>query len=82
VVPERNDVRVGDIRKLGVLFGETPDIVTEGLAWLLFTAPEVPRVTRVHVGSLEVSFEHSHQVIPVVDLSGRKVLEPRSSSVR
>jgi hypothetical protein len=43
------------------LFGETPDIVTEGLARLLFTAPEILRVTRAHVGPLEVPFEHSHQ---------------------
>jgi hypothetical protein len=34
VVPERShdDIGVGDIGKFGVLFGETPDVVTEELA--------------------------------------------------
>jgi hypothetical protein len=77
-----DDVGVGDIGKLGVLFGETLDIVTEGLTRLLFTTPEVLRVTRAHVGPLEVSFEHSHQVVLVVDLSRREVLEPCSYGVR
>jgi hypothetical protein len=36
------DVRVGDVGKLGALFGETPDVVPEGLARLLFAASEVP----------------------------------------
>jgi hypothetical protein len=30
----------------------------EGLARLLFIAPEVPRVTRVYVGPFKVPFEH------------------------
>jgi hypothetical protein len=77
-----DDIRVGDIGKLSALFGETPDIVTEGLARLLFTTPEVPRVIRAHVGPLEVPIEHSHQVVPVVDLSRWEVLEPRTSDVR
>jgi hypothetical protein len=64
------------------LFGETPNIVAEGLARLLLTTPEVPRVTGAHVGPLEVPFEHSHQVTPVVDLSRWEVLEPHSSGVR
>jgi hypothetical protein len=54
----------------------------ERLARLLFTTPEVPRVIGTHVGPLEVPFEHSHQVIPIMDLSKREVLEPRSSGVR
>jgi hypothetical protein len=77
-----DDVGVSDILKLGALFRETSDIVTKGLAQLLFTTPEVPRVIEVHVGPLEVLFEHSHQVVPIVDLSRWEVLEPRSSSVR
>jgi hypothetical protein len=36
-----DDVRVSDVGKLGALFGETPDVVPEGFAWLLFTASEV-----------------------------------------
>jgi hypothetical protein len=76
-----DDVGVGDIGKLGALFRETPDIVTEGLIRLLFTTPEVPRVAWAHVGPLEVPFEHSHKVVPVVDLSRQEVLEPHSSGV-
>jgi hypothetical protein len=37
-----NDVGVGDIGKLGALFGETSNVVPEGLARLLFVASEVP----------------------------------------
>jgi hypothetical protein len=37
-----DDVRVGDVGKLGALFAETPDVVLEGLARLLFTALKVP----------------------------------------
>jgi hypothetical protein len=62
-----DDVGVGDIRKLDALFRETPDIVTERLVWLLFTTPEIPRVAWAHVGPLEVPFEHSRKVVPVVD---------------
>jgi hypothetical protein len=36
-----DDVGVGDVGKLGALFGETPDVVPEGFARLLFTASEV-----------------------------------------
>jgi hypothetical protein len=39
-----DDIGVGDIGKLGALFGEAPDIVMEGLVRLLFITPEVPRV--------------------------------------
>jgi hypothetical protein len=37
-----DDVGVGDVGKLSVLFGETPDVVLEGLTQLLFVALEVP----------------------------------------
>jgi hypothetical protein len=37
-----DDVGVGDVGKLGALFGETPDVVMEGLARLLFAASEIP----------------------------------------
>jgi hypothetical protein len=36
----------------------------------------------VHVGSFEVPLEHSHEVVPVVDLSRWEVLELGSCSVR
>jgi hypothetical protein len=37
-----DDVGVGDVGELGALFGETPDVVPEGFAWLLFAASEIP----------------------------------------
>jgi hypothetical protein len=53
-----DDVGVGDVGELSALFGETSDIVTEGLARLLFTVPEVLRVAGAYIGPLEVPFEH------------------------
>jgi hypothetical protein len=69
VEESHDDVGIGDVGKLGALVGEMLDIVMEGLARLLFIAPEVPRVTRAYVGPFEVPFEHPFQVILVVDLS-------------
>jgi hypothetical protein len=77
-----DDIGVGDVGKLGALFRETPDIVTERLVRLLFTTLKVPRVAGAHVGPLEVPFEHSHQIIPVMDPSRWEILEPCSSGVR
>jgi hypothetical protein len=76
-----DDIGVGDVGKLSALFGETSNIVMEGLVWLLFTASEVPRVTRAYIGPLEVPLKHLHQVVPVMDLSRWEVLEPCSSGV-
>jgi hypothetical protein len=36
----------------------------------------------VHVGSLEVPLEHSHEVVLVMDLSRWEVLEPGSSGIQ
>jgi hypothetical protein len=76
-----DDIGVGDVGKLGALFEETPDVISEGFTRLLFAALEIPRVVGAHVGSFEVPLEHSHKVIPVVDLSRWEVLEPGSSGV-
>jgi hypothetical protein len=64
-----DDVGVSDVGKVSALFGETPDIAMERLVQLQLTTLEVPRVTEAHVGPLEVPFEHSYQIVPVVDLS-------------
>jgi hypothetical protein len=37
-----DDVGVGDVGELGVLLGETPDVIPEGFARLLFAASEIP----------------------------------------
>jgi hypothetical protein len=49
-----DDVGVGDVGELGVLLGETPDVIPEGFARLLFAASEIPRVAGAHIGSFEV----------------------------
>jgi hypothetical protein len=77
-----DDVGVGDVRELGALLGETPDVILEGFTRLLLAASEIPRVVVAYVGSLEVPLEHSHEVILVMDLSRWKVLELGSSGVR
>jgi hypothetical protein len=61
--------------------GETPDVIPEGFTRLLLAASEVPRVAGTHVGPLEISLEHPHEIVPVVDLSRRKILELGSSGV-
>jgi hypothetical protein len=77
-----DNVGVGDVGELGALLGETLDVIPKGFTRLLLAASEVPRVAEAHVGSLEVSLEHPHEVVPVVDLSRWEILEPGSSSVR
>jgi hypothetical protein len=37
-----DDIGVSDVGKFGALFGETPDVVPEGFAQLLFAASEIP----------------------------------------
>jgi hypothetical protein len=36
----------------------------------------------MHVSALEVPHERTNQIVPVMDLTGRQVLEPRPSRVR
>jgi hypothetical protein len=63
--------------ELRAALGEAPYEVPERLAGLLGAGSQVPGVPRVHVRALEVADERAAQVIPVVDLAGRQVLEPR-----
>jgi len=49
-----DDVGVCDVGVLGALLRESPDEVSERLIGLLPAAPEVPRVSRMHVCALEV----------------------------
>jgi hypothetical protein len=76
-----NYVGVGDVGELGTLPGEAPDVIPEGFTRFLLATPEIPRVAEAHVGSLEVSLEHPHEIVLVVDLLRREILEPGSSSV-
>ena len=49
---------------------------------MLTTPSKIPGVPRAHVCALEVPYESFDQVGPVVDLVGRKMLEPCSWRVR
>jgi hypothetical protein len=37
-----DDIGVGDVGELSALLGETPDVIPEGFAQLLFAASEIP----------------------------------------
>lgn len=69
-----DDVRVGDVRQLSVLLREAAYELSESLVRLLLIVPEIPGVVGVHVGPLEVPYEDSQQILPVVDLEGGKIL--------
>jgi hypothetical protein len=77
-----DDVRVGDVGQLGALHGKPPDVLLQGFPWLLAAAPEIPRVPRAHVRTLEISSESLDQVVPVRDLRKRQMLQPSPGSVR
>ena len=76
-----DDLDVGDARELGALLGEASHVVAQGFVGLLPTPSEIPGVPREHVSALEVAQEGVDQVVPVVDLTRRQVLEPRSCGV-
>jgi hypothetical protein len=76
-----DDVRVGDVGKLGTLLRESPDVVPERLSRLLAAASEIPGVPRAHVRALEVADEGLDQVVPVGDLPRRQMLQPGLSGV-
>jgi hypothetical protein len=52
-----DDVGINDVGQLIALLGETANVVTQGLIWLLSTVLEVPRVPRARVGALKVPHE-------------------------
>jgi hypothetical protein len=76
-----DDVRVGDVGQLGALLGKPSDVLSQGFPWLLAAAPEIPRVPRVHVRTLEISSESLDQVVSVGDLRRRQMLQPGPGSV-
>jgi hypothetical protein len=51
--------------------------VPKRLAGLLGACTQILGVSRAHVRALEVPHEGADQIVPVVDLAGRQVLEPR-----
>jgi hypothetical protein len=79
---ERNDdIRVGDVGKLGALLRKSPDILPHGFPWLLAAASEILGVPRAHVCALEVSSKGFDQIVPVGDLRRRQMLQPGSCGV-
>jgi hypothetical protein len=76
-----HDLRLCHARELGTALGEAPYEVPEQFAGLLGARTQVPGVPRAHVRALEIPHERADQVVPVVDLAGRQVLEPRPRRV-
>jgi hypothetical protein len=72
-----HNLRLGYTRELSTTLGEASYEVPERLAGLLGALPQVPGVPRAHICALEVLYERAHQVIPVMDLAGWQVFEPR-----
>jgi hypothetical protein len=68
-------------RELRTALAEAPYEVPERFAGLLGARTQVPGVPRAHVRALEISHERADQVVPVVDLAGRQVFEPRPRRV-
>jgi hypothetical protein len=72
-----HDFGLSDARELRAALGKAPYEVPERLTKLLGARTQVPGVSRAHIRALEVPHEGADQIIPVVDLAGRQVLEPR-----
>jgi hypothetical protein len=53
------------------LLGEPTDVVSQGLARLLFAALEVPGVSKAHVRPLEIPNEYLFELCPATDAVGR-----------
>jgi hypothetical protein len=71
-----HDLGLRHAGELCTALGEAPYEVPKRFAGLLGTRAQVPGVPRAHVRALEVAHERVDQVVPVVDLTGRQVLEP------
>jgi hypothetical protein len=76
-----DDIRVGNVGKLGALLRKSLDILPQGSPWLLAAASEIPGVPRAHVRALEVSSEGFDQIVPVGNLRMRQMLQPGSGGV-
>ena len=52
------DIGIGDVGQLVALLGEVPDVLMKSFPGLLSVVFEIPRVTRMRVGALEVSHKN------------------------
>jgi hypothetical protein len=76
-----HDLGLGHARELRAALREAPYEVPERLAGLLGARAQVPGVPKAYVRALEVPNEGADQVVPVMDLAGWQMLEPRSRRV-
>jgi hypothetical protein len=72
-----HDFGLSDARELRAVLGKASYEVPERLAGLLGACVQIPGVSRANIRALEVPHEGADQIIPVVDLAGRQVLERR-----
>jgi hypothetical protein len=71
-----DDNGVDDIGERIALLGEVSDVVPQGLAGLLPTTLEVPRVAGSDVRVLKVSDKNFLEICPVADGVGGQELKP------
>jgi hypothetical protein len=70
-----DDIGISHVGQLGALPKEAPNVLTESFIWLLVAAPEVLGVARADIGTLKIFHKNLYEVGPVVDVSGRKMLQ-------
>jgi hypothetical protein len=76
-----HDFGLGHARELRAALGEAPYEVPERLSGLLGACAQILGVSRAHICALEVPHEGADQIVLVVNLAGRQVLEPCSRRV-
>jgi hypothetical protein len=58
------------------LLGESPDVILEGLTWLLPATLQTPVVARPHICVLEVASEDLLEIFPTIDCVSEQVVKP------
>jgi hypothetical protein len=76
-----HDLELSYAQELRAALGEASYEVPKRLAELLGACAQIPGVSRAHVRALEVPHEGADQIVPVLDLASRQVLEPRPRRV-
>jgi hypothetical protein len=57
------------------------DLISEGFTRFLLAAFQVPRVTRMHVGALEVTGEDISKILPAIDVVSWQMIWPGPSGI-
>jgi hypothetical protein len=63
------------------LSGELPNVIPEGLAWLLSATLHIPRVVWPHVCALEVANEDLLEILPAINQISIQVVKPSPGRV-